>query len=106
MLERKNLRVFTKISFFIAMNTIITIPISSYISSKTSNDTIESILGIFKFLTFYASVFGIPLSIVSMFSKENFARRIFSLIVNLAPISILVYAFLIEFMDEFFQTPP
>lgn len=105
-MKRKNLRVFTKISFFIAMTTIFTFPISVFILSKTSDDTMESILRIFILLTFYTSLFGIPFSIVSMFSKENLAKRIFSLIVNLAPISIFVYALLIEFIDEFFQTPP
>lgn len=105
-MERENLKIFTKISFFTALATIIVIPTSLYISSKTSDESVESILRVFTSLAFYVSLISIPLSIVSMFSKENLAKRIFALIVNSLPISLFVYALTMEFIDEFLRTVP
>lgn len=105
-LKRRNLKIFTEISFFTALVTIIVIPTSLYISLKTSAESMESILRVFTSLAFFASLIGIPLSIVSLFSKENLAKRIFALIVNLLPISFFVYALTMEFIDEFFRTAP
>lgn len=97
---------FTKISFFTALATIIVIPTSLFISSITSDESVESILSIFILLAFFASLFGIPLSIVSMFSKENLAKRSFALIVNSLPITLFVYALIMEFIDEFLRIAP
>ncbi|WP_231579079.1 2-acyl-glycerophospho-ethanolamine acyltransferase [Rossellomorea marisflavi] len=57
-------------------------------------------------LTFLLSVFGIPLSIVSMFSKENLAKRMIVLVINGSPLGILVYGLMMEFIDEFLRTAP
>ncbi|PFE01308.1 2-acyl-glycerophospho-ethanolamine acyltransferase [Bacillus cereus] len=105
-MERKNLKVFTKISFFTALTTIIVIPTSLFISSITSDESVESILSVFISLAFFTSLFGIPLSIVSMFSKENLAKRSFALIVNSLPITLFVYALIMEFIDEFLRIAP
>ncbi|PHA02282.1 2-acyl-glycerophospho-ethanolamine acyltransferase [Bacillus pseudomycoides] len=95
-MERKKLKIFTTISFFIAIATIIVIPISIY----------TFIPKVFGLLAFLISLIGIPLSIISMFSKENLAKRIFALIVNLLPISLFIYALIMEFTDEFLRTAP
>lgn len=105
-MERENLKVFTKISYYMALATIIVIPVSLYLSSITSNNSLNSILRLFTLIAFYSSLIGIPLSIISMFSKENLAKRIFALIVNLSPISLIIYALIMEFTDEFFRTAP
>ncbi|CAH2715954.1 hypothetical protein BACCIP111895_03138 [Neobacillus rhizosphaerae] len=105
-MERKSLKIFTKISCFIAMATIIVIPISVYTLSRTSNESVDSIIGVFALLAFLISLIGIPLSIISMFSKQNLAKRIFALIVNLLPISLIVYTLIMEFIDEFLRTAP
>lgn len=94
-MAREELRLFTKISFYIALAVILLLPISFFFTLS----------GLFVFL-FLASVFGIPLSIVSMFSRENLAIRIFSLIVNFAPSTLIGYALFMEFMNEFLRSPP
>jgi hypothetical protein len=66
----------------------------------------DSMLGMLSLLVFLTSLFAIPLSIISMFSKENSAKRIFALLVNLLPISLIVYALIMEFIDEFLRTAP
>ncbi|XXM73096.1 2-acyl-glycerophospho-ethanolamine acyltransferase [Lysinibacillus sphaericus] len=95
-MDRNKLKVFTTISFFIAIVTIVVIPVSLYASVPKG-------IGIFAFLL---SAAGIPLSIVSMFSKENIAKRMFALIVNLLPLSLYVYAFVMEIADEFLRPAP
>ena len=107
-MERKNLNIFTKISFFIALSTIIVIPSSIYLSSTSRilDDRILYILDVLTSFVFLASVVGIPLSIVSMFSNENLVKRIFALIVNPLPIGILGYFLMMEFIDEFFRNAP
>ncbi|WP_396349969.1 2-acyl-glycerophospho-ethanolamine acyltransferase [Bacillus infantis] len=95
-MERKNLKIFTKISFIIAIVTIIVIPISIY-------TPIPKVIGL---LVFLISLIGIPFSIISMFSREKLAKRIFALIVNLLPISLFIYALIMEFTDEFLRTAP
>ena len=105
-MERVNLKVFTKISFYIALAVIIVIPISIFTSMITFNESYKSIIKMLGLLTFLISVIGIPLSIISMFSKENLAKRIFALIVNLLPISLYIYALIMEVMDEFLRTAP
>jgi hypothetical protein len=74
-------------------------------SVMTSNENIESILKIFISVVFFASLFAVPLSFVSMFSKENLVKRIF-LFGNLLPIGLFTYAIILEFVDEFLQTTP
>lgn len=96
---RENLNIFTKISLFTALVAVIVIPPFTYISSKVSNVSVESILQAFISIAFLASVFGIPLSIVSMFSKEKLVKRIFALVINLLPLSLIIYAFVIEFIN-------
>lgn len=105
-MERKGLNIFTKVSFFTALVAIIFIPISVYISTGTSNENVESILQVFALAAFYATLLGIPLSIVSMFSKENLTKRIFALVINLLPVGFIVFAFIMEFIKEFSETPP
>jgi hypothetical protein len=95
-MDRNKLKVFTSISFFIAIFTIVVIPVSIHASVPKG-------IGIIAFLL---SVIGIPLSIVSMFSKENIAKRIFALIVNLLPLSLFTYAFVLELVDEFLLSAP
>ncbi|CAG9611831.1 hypothetical protein BACCIP111899_01003 [Bacillus rhizoplanae] len=103
-MARKNLNIFTKISFFTALATIIVLPI--YTLLRSLDDSVNYIIRVFALLTFLLSVFGIPLSIISMFSKEHLGKRIFALIVNLLPISLIVYALIMEFIDEFLRTAP
>ncbi|MEK4822917.1 2-acyl-glycerophospho-ethanolamine acyltransferase [Priestia sp. FSL R5-0680] len=105
-MERKNLKVFTKISFFTALATIIIMPLSIYTLSRTSYEGVEPLLGSFVLLAFIVSLFGLPLSVVSMFSKENLAKRIFALIINSLPVIVVIYGLTIEFIDEFFQVAP
>lgn len=94
-MKRKNLKMFTKISFYIALAVVFLLPISIFFTLHG--------LAVFLFL---ATVFAIPLSVVSMFSRENLAIRIFSLIVNFAPSMLFSYALFMEFMDEFLRSPP
>ncbi|MEK3806154.1 2-acyl-glycerophospho-ethanolamine acyltransferase [Metabacillus sp. SLBN-84] len=95
-MEREKLKIFTDISFYIALFALISIPCSVYISGL-------SILGL---LAFFATFIGIPLSILSMFSKESAGKRMFALLVNLLPLSIMVYALIAEFTDEFLRSAP
>jgi hypothetical protein len=95
-MDRNNLKVFTTLSFFIAIITIVVIPVSLYTSVPKG-------IGTFSFLL---SVVGIPLSIVSMFSKEKIAKRMFALFVNLLPLSLFAYAFVMELADEFLRPAP
>ncbi|MDF2036367.1 hypothetical protein P2R12_05085 [Cytobacillus oceanisediminis] len=55
---------------------------------------------------FSASVFAIPLSVVSMFSKENLSKRLFALAVNLLPAGLIGYALMMGIMEEFFGKAP
>ncbi|PFX61591.1 2-acyl-glycerophospho-ethanolamine acyltransferase [Bacillus wiedmannii] len=105
-MKREDLRVFTKISFFTALTSITIIPISLYMSVMTSNENIESILKVFISVVFFTSLFAVPLSFVSMFSKENLAKIIFVILGNQLPISLFTYAIILEFVDEFLQTTP
>ncbi|PFI78891.1 2-acyl-glycerophospho-ethanolamine acyltransferase [Bacillus cereus] len=82
------------------------IPMSLYMLAMASNENIESILKVFISVTFFASLFAVPLSFVSMFSQENLAKRIFVLFGNLLPIGLLSYTIILEFVDEFLQTTP
>ena len=101
-MESKNLKIFTNISFYIAMVKIIVIPISLY----TSDKSMDSMLGMLALLVFLTSLFAIPLCLISMFSKENLAKRTFALLVNLLPIILIVYALVTELIDEFLRTAP
>lgn len=57
-------------------------------------------------LTFYLSIFNVPVSILSMFSTEKLSKRIFALVVNVLPISLIIYALIMEFIDEFVRLAP
>ena len=105
-MKRENLRVFTTISFLTALTSITILPISLYMLAMTSNENIVSILKGFITFTFFASLFAVPLSVISMFSKEKLTKRIFVLLGNLLPIGLLTYAIFLEFVDEFFQATP
>ncbi|MFC3212355.1 MULTISPECIES: hypothetical protein [Planomicrobium] len=94
-MKRKNLKMFTQISFYIALAVVFLLPIS----------ILFTLNGLTVFLLL-ATVFGIPLSVVSMFSRENLAIRIFSLIVNFAPSMLFGYAILMEVMDDLLRSPP
>ncbi len=100
-MQRENLNIITQISFYIALAAIVFIPVSLFSSLIPLNDGIKSIIKIIGVLIFLFSVFGIPLSIVSMFSKENLAKRIVSLLVNVTPLSIVIYALIMEYLDKF-----
>lgn len=102
-LERKSLNIFTKVSFFTALVTII-IFVPTFILTSAENN-VGPILGFLLSLAFCTSLFGFPLSIVSMFSKENLIKRFFVLIVNSLPISLYVFALTMEFIRVFFETP-
>lgn len=103
-MERKNLNIFTKISFNIAIATISIVFLTIFTSMITLNGNTVSIINMLALLMFLSSVFSIPLSIISMFSKENLTKRIFSLIINLLPICIILYGLILEFIDEFLRT--
>ncbi|TNP14158.1 2-acyl-glycerophospho-ethanolamine acyltransferase [Bacillus tropicus] len=105
-MKRKNLRVFTKISFLTALTSITILPISLYMLAMNSNENLASILKVSISVTFFASLFAVPLSVISMFSKENLTKRIFVLFGNLLPIGLLTYAIILEFVNEFLQTTP
>nr|WP_256972377.1 2-acyl-glycerophospho-ethanolamine acyltransferase [Priestia aryabhattai]MDH3127823.1 2-acyl-glycerophospho-ethanolamine acyltransferase [Priestia aryabhattai] len=105
-LERKNLSVFTKISFLTALATMMMTPASIYILSRTSDGSIKPFLGSFVLLAFILPLFGLPLSIVSMFSKEHLPKRIFALIINSLPVIIVMYGLTMEVIDEFFRAAP
>ncbi|WP_033542267.1 hypothetical protein [Planococcus sp. CAU13] len=94
-MKRKDLKKFTQISFFIALAVMLLLPISVLFTLRG--------LALFIFL---ASIFAVPLSIVSMFSKELLAIRFFALVVNFAPSLLIGYALFMEFMDEFLRSPP
>jgi hypothetical protein len=94
-MDRNKLKVFTTISFFIAI-VIVVIPVSLYASLPKG-------IGTFAFLL---STAGIPLSIVSMFSKENIAKRMFALLINLLPLSLFAYAIVMEIANEFLRPAP
>lgn len=76
---RQDLKLFTNIAYFIALATIIVIPVCLFISSIMSDGSAASFLKLLASLTFLASMVGIPLSIVSMFSKEKLSKRILPL---------------------------
>ncbi|CAM3880413.1 2-acyl-glycerophospho-ethanolamine acyltransferase [Mesobacillus thioparans] len=95
-MKRKELKIFTNMSFFIAITAIIVIPLSIYTSLPRE----------FGSLAFILTLVGIPFSIISMFSKEKLLKRIFVLIVNLMPIGLFSYAIIMDFMDEFFRSAP
>ncbi|WP_164668860.1 2-acyl-glycerophospho-ethanolamine acyltransferase [Virgibacillus doumboii] len=101
-MERESLNIFTKISFFTALVTIV----SLFLYLGASAGDMESVSSYFAFLAFYGSLFGVHLSVVSMFSKEKFIKRIFALVVNSLPICLYFFAFIMEFIRVFFETPP
>jgi hypothetical protein len=105
-LGRKELKVFTFISFRIAIANVIIWPISFLILSVTSGESLESILRLFVILGILGSVFAIPFSIVSMFSKVQLSKRILSLLNNFLPMILIGYALMMEIIDEFFGNAP
>lgn len=105
-MARENLKLFTTISFYIALVTAIVFPISLFLILSTSNESAQSLLAGPLVITSLASLFAIPFSIVSLFSKEHLAKRIFALLVNLLPIAIIVYGLALEVIDEFFRPAP
>ncbi|MGD6965619.1 2-acyl-glycerophospho-ethanolamine acyltransferase [Rossellomorea vietnamensis] len=85
---------FTYISFYIALAALGGILLTIL--------TPLSILAIVLFLT----MVGIPFSILSLFSREHIAKRIFALLGNLLPVSLVMYALVMEFIDEFLRAAP
>lgn len=102
-MQRENFNINTHISFYIALAIIILIPAALVSAIIPLNEIVISIIRIAGGITFFLSIFGIPLSVVSLFSKENIVKRIFSLVVNASPLSIGVYALIMEMSDEFFK---
>lgn len=76
------------------------------LSEMKADGSMASFLKLLASLTFLASMVGIPLSIVSMFSKEKLSKRIFALVVHVVPISLILFGLLMEIMDEFNSTIP
>lgn len=105
-MARENLKMFTTISFYIALFTAVVFPISFFLSVSTSNESAKSALAGVLVISSIASLFAVPFSIVSMFSKEKMLKRVFALIVNVVPIGIMGYGIAIEVMNGIFQTPP
>jgi uncharacterized membrane protein len=103
-MKRNNLKIFTQLSFFIALAIIMVVPL--FLLSTTFGENRVPIIRPLIRLTFLLSVFGIPLSIVSMFSRENLSKRIIVFMINVSPLGILVYGLMMEFVDEFFRTAP
>ena len=106
-MDRTSLNLLTRISYFIGWVTVtgIIVFICIEITLEENINTIDNILSFYVQITFLLSLFGTPLSIVSMFSKEKLGKRIFALIVNLSPVSIITWGFIAELMREFSETP-
>ncbi len=106
-MDRNSLNLLTRISYFIGWVTVSGIIVFIYIgiASGKSANSIDDILKFYVSLTFLLSMFGIPLSIVSMFSKDKLGKRIFAFIVNLSPVMIVTWGFIIEVIREFSETP-
>jgi len=103
-MKRNDLKMFTHISSFIALAMIMVVPL--FLLTNTTGENGDPIIRPVVRLTFLLSVFGIPLSIVSMFSRENLAKRIIVFMINVSPLGILVYGLMMEFVDEFLRTAP
>ncbi|RBP96178.1 hypothetical protein DFO70_102505 [Cytobacillus firmus] len=69
-MRRIDLKIFTAVSFYIALAPIIIIHLSIIILSRTSVERLDNKLEVIILLAFLASVSAIPLSIVSMFSRK------------------------------------
>lgn len=106
-MDRNSLNLLTRISYFIGWVTVTGIIVFIYtgITSEESANTIDDILRFYVLLTFLLSLFGIPLSIVSIFSKDKLGKRIFAFIVNLSPVIIITWGFIMEVIREFSETP-
>ncbi len=106
-MDRNSLNFLTRISYFIGWVTVTGIIVLIYtgITSEESANKIDDVLRVYVFLTFLLSLFGIPLSIVSMFSKDKLGKRIFAFIVNLSPAIIIMWGFIMEVIREFSETP-
>jgi len=104
-LVRENLKIFTKISYIIALITITLIPIIMFLTSITSEE-VEPVFEGLVMLPVVLSVLGIPLSMISMFSTENLVKRIFALILNFLPLTVIAYMFIMEIINEFTKTAP
>lgn len=105
-MARQDLKIFTTISFYIALMAVVTLPVCLFLLSTTADNDRAPLVKLIASLAFLISLAGIPLSTLSMFSKENLAKRIFALTVNLLPICLLLYILVMEFIDEFFRTAP
>lgn len=103
---RIELKVFTFISFRIAIANVFIWPISLWIWSVTSSEILDCIMRVFVILAFLGSVFAIPLSIVSLFSKEQLSKRILALLLNFLPIILIGYTLMMEIIDEFLGNAP
>ncbi len=106
-MDRNSLNLLTRISCFIGWVTVTGIAVFIYIgmTSDESANTIDDILRFYVLLTFFSSLLGIPLSIVSMFSKDKLGKRIFALVVKFSPVMIITWGFIMEVIREFSETP-
>ncbi|TYR74271.1 2-acyl-glycerophospho-ethanolamine acyltransferase [Rossellomorea vietnamensis] len=93
-MKREALKIITEISFYIALMSLAGMLLTILTPLR--------VLTIVLFLT----MVGIPLSILSMFSREHIAKRIFALLGNLLPVSLVIYALVMEFIDEFLRAAP
>ncbi|MDG5471255.1 2-acyl-glycerophospho-ethanolamine acyltransferase [Jeotgalibacillus sp. ET6] len=104
-MKRKSLAVFTNISFIAALITLSVLPLSFYALSLTTHSGLKTILSTLALIAISISIIGIPLSIVSLFSREPILKRIFSLLVNITPLTVLIAALVIEYINEFHKIP-
>ncbi|MGG0893043.1 2-acyl-glycerophospho-ethanolamine acyltransferase [Cytobacillus horneckiae] len=103
---RKDLKIFTTISFYTALSTVFILFFVIIFSVTSAGDRVVYLFDRMAAFAFLATIFGLPLSVVSLFSKEKLSKRIFCFVGNLSPISITMYALTLEFIDEFLRTAP
>ncbi|WP_283152693.1 2-acyl-glycerophospho-ethanolamine acyltransferase [Guptibacillus hwajinpoensis] len=106
-MARDSLNFFTKLSFFTGWVTIsgVALFIANGIISDARASGIGSVLKYYVMFAFLCSLIGVPISIVSLFSKEKLGKRIFALIVNLSPLIVLTVGFIMEVVREFSEVP-
>ncbi|MGM0845688.1 MAG: 2-acyl-glycerophospho-ethanolamine acyltransferase [Bacillota bacterium] len=93
-MKRQSWKIFTDVSFYIAITAIAGLIISIVTPLRVL------------FIVLILTMLGIPLSILSMFSREHIAKRIAALAGNLMPISLFIFAVTMDFIEEFFRTAP
>lgn len=104
-MKRENLIIFTKISFMSALIKIFVISPSVFVLSKLSGGWLEATLNIIVFIAYLLSLVGIPISVVSLFSKGHILKRCSALIGNFAPTTLSLVSLTVEDINEFHHMP-